>query len=99
MILIIAVRVDQEHIRQLLALSHALIVLQILVVVLLRLLVCTAQPFQMRFLQVAHVVVTRATQVLLQCQALIKYLTIYLWEALAQHVLLENTKAVYPTSY
>ncbi len=92
MILIFANCVVKEHIRQLLALSHALFVLQILVVVLVPVFVWTAQPFQMRFLQVIHVIVGRVTQALLHCQALIKYLTIYLWEALARHVLLEPTK-------
>jgi hypothetical protein len=51
------------------------------------LIVWTAQPFQMRFLQVIYGYVTGDTQALLDCQALMNQV----WEALAQNVLLDHT--------
>jgi len=89
MILIGARIVRPENIRQQLALSHAVHVLQIMVVVMLQVLVWTAQPFQMRFMIRIRVdvYVTGDTQALLYIQTLMTQV----WEALAQHVLLENT--------
>jgi hypothetical protein len=89
MILIGARIVRPENIRQQLALSHAVHVLQIMVVVVLQVLVWTAQPFQMRFIMrmSLDVYVTGDTQALLQIQPFMTQV----WEALAQHVLLEHT--------